>query len=63
MAVFERYHRSEDFLLVLHNEYVGLKHTLDGRGDLVGPQIVDAIKDPCGLDHRYHADEAGVLLG
>jgi hypothetical protein len=40
-----------------------LQHTLDGRGDLVGPQIVDAIKDPCGLDHGYHADEAGVLLG
>jgi hypothetical protein len=57
LSILQCNHGGENFLLVLHNEHIGLQHALDGADDFMGCQPVGTLEDLHGLDHRHNAEE------
>src|SRR5215469_10033073 len=62
-TLLEGNHCGENLLLVLHNQYLGLKYPLDSRSDFMLRKTIRTVEHPDRLDHGRDAHEAGIFRG
>ena len=61
--MFEGHHCREDLLFVLHNQSLDLERALNGCGNFVIGESIDAFQHPRSLGHDHGAYEAGIVPG